>query len=197
MRLRLTVALTLIAAVVCLSIVFQNRTTAKVSVSPNNNPVQVKRKPLQPDLPGTVSGATNPELIPDTVAYELLMRSIADYPSENVFRDAGLQGDQITNALYNVQSFESAMSLFDQEARRIKSSRKGTEKLTPLQKKKEEYLERGMNHFLPMILGADGGSKIRSYIRERVKPKTKRVPGVNARKNKPGIDPNVGAHEEV
>jgi hypothetical protein len=81
------------------------------------------------------------------------------------------------------------MSLFDQEARRIKGSRRGTEKLSQLQKKKEEYLERGMNHYLPMILGADGGSKIRSYLNERIKPKTKKVPAINARKNKPEINP--------
>jgi len=69
------------------------------------------------------------------------MRSIADYPSENVFKDASLHGDQIRNALDYVQSFELAMSLFDQEARKIKGSRRGTEKLPQLQKKKEEFLE--------------------------------------------------------
>jgi len=42
--------------------------------------------------------------------------------------------------------------------------RKGIDKLGQLQKKKEEYLERGLNHYLPMILGPDGGSKIRSHL---------------------------------
>lgn len=121
------------------------------------------------------------------------MRSIADYPSENVFKDAGLHGDQIRNALNYVQSFELAMSLFDQDARKIKGSRSGTDKLAQLQKKKEEYLERGMNHYLPMVLGAEGGSKIRSYINGRVKPRTKKVPVDNARKNKPETNPKEAA----
>ncbi|HEX3146302.1 MAG TPA: hypothetical protein VHQ64_20170, partial [Pyrinomonadaceae bacterium] len=40
-----------------------------------------KRKPLQPDLPGTIDGAADPASIPDLIAFELFMRSIADYPS--------------------------------------------------------------------------------------------------------------------
>jgi hypothetical protein len=55
--------------------------------------------------------------------------------------------------------------------------------LAQLQKKKEEHLERGMNDYLPMVLGADGGSKIRSYINDRVKPRTKKVPVSNARQS--------------
>jgi hypothetical protein len=160
MRIRFTVflTLTLIVALVS-STVLQNRTNARVETKSNQVKSQVKRKPIQPDLPGTVSGATDPEAIPDTVAFELFMRSISDYPSESVFKDAGLRGDQIRNALNYVQSFELAMSLFDRDARKIKGSRSGTDRLAQLQKKKEEYLERGMNHYLPMILGADGGIK--------------------------------------
>src|SRR5215203_2743896 len=194
MHVRFTVilTLTLILALVS-STALHSRTNARVEAISKPVKPQVKRKPIQPDLPGTVSGATNPEAIPDTVAYELFMRSIADYPYENVFSDAGLHGDQIRNAVNYVQSFELAMSLFDKEARRIKGSRSGTEKLSQLQKKKEEYLERGMNHYLPMILGEDGGSKIRSYVNERVKPKTKKVPAINARENKPEINPKEAA----
>jgi len=197
MRVRFTVflTLTLILALVS-STVFQNRTNARVETKSNQVKAQVKRKPLQPDLPGTMSGATNPEAIPDTVAFELFVRSIADYPSDNVFKDAGLHGDEIRNALNYVQSFELGMSLFDQEARTIKGSRSGTYKLAQLQKKKEEYLERGMNHYLPMVLVEDGGSKIHSYINAQVKPKTKKVPVTNARQNKPNINPKGAAQYE-
>ena len=103
------------------------------------------------------------------------MRSIADYPPETIFKDAGLTGDQIANALADLSSFQNAMSLFDQEARTIKKSGRGGDKLNQLQSKKEEFLERGLNHFLPKILGAEGGNKIRTYINARVKAKTKRV----------------------
>src|SRR5688572_2977003 len=179
MRLRLLTTLTLIIILASISTILQSRRTAKATAFASQNSSQVKRKPIQPDLAGTVSGATNPVAIPDTVAYELFMRSVADYPSENVFKDAGLHCDQIKIALNYVQSFELAMSLFDQDARKIKASRSGADKLGHLQKKKEDYLERGMNHYLPLILGAEGGSKIRSYISARVKRKTKKVPASN------------------
>lgn len=170
----------------------QSRTTAKATATETckatQNTPQVKRKPLQPDLPGTVSGASNPEAIPDTIAYELFMRSIADYPSERAFNDAGLTGDQIANAMAYLSSFQNAMSLFDQNARMIKKSGRGGDKLGQLQKKKEEYLERGLNHYLPMVLGAEGGNKIRAYVNARVKPKTKRVPVSNAQNTRPAPD---------
>jgi len=115
------------------------------------------------------------------VAYELFMRSIADHPSESVFKETGLQGGQISNALNYLESFERAMSLYDQGARTIKTSQSGTDKLAQLQKKKEEYLERELNQYLPKVLGAEGNAKIRSYINTQVKPKTKKVPsGQNA-----------------
>ena len=79
MRLRILLILTLITTLSSLPIVLQSRTSATVIAFANQNTPQVKRKPIQPDLPGTVSGATNPEAIPDTNAYELFMRSVADY----------------------------------------------------------------------------------------------------------------------
>src|SRR5215213_4553797 len=176
MRLRLLIILTLITALISLPMILQSRTTVKATTFTSENTPQVKRKSIQPDLPGTVNGATNPEAIPDTVAYELFMRSIADYPPERIFKDAGLAGDQIANAMAYLSSFQNAMSLFDQNARMIKKSGRGVDKLSQLQKKKEEYLDRGLNHYLPMILGADGGNKIRAYVNGRVKPKTKKVP---------------------
>lgn len=198
MRLRLTLILTLITVLVSISAILQSRTTAKATASETckatQNTPQVKRKPLQPDLPGTVSGASNPEAIPDTIAYELFMRSIADYPSERAFNDAGLTGDQIANAMAYLSSFQNAMSLFDQNARMIKRSGRGGDKLSQLQKKKEEYLERGLNHYLPMILGADGGNKIRAYVNARVKPKTKRVPVSNAQNTTPAPDQKPDKH---
>jgi hypothetical protein len=128
MRLRFIMALTLIITLVSLPTILQNKTTATATASASQNTPQVKRKPIQPDLPGTVSGATNPEAIPDTVAYELFMRSVADYPSEYVFKDSGFSGDQITNLLSFVRSFEIVIGALDHAARHIKGARRGTEK---------------------------------------------------------------------
>jgi hypothetical protein len=191
MRLRIIVVLTLIAALAPFSTVFQSRTTAKATCSANQKPIQVKRKAIQPDLPGTVSGATNPEAIPDTVAYELFMRSIADYPSEYVFKDSGLSEDQIANLLSYVRAFETVVGSLDHGARQVKRTRRGTEKLAQFQKQKEEFLDRELNHYLPRILGAEMGKKLRSFINGRVKPKTKKVSLGIARQSPIEIDPRT------
>jgi hypothetical protein len=130
-----------------------------------------------------VSGATNPEAIPDTIAYELFMRSVADYPSEYVFKDSGLSEDQIANLLSYVRSFELVIGTLDHAARHVKATRRGTDKLAQLQKQKEQFLEREFNHYLPMNLGAEGASKIRSFLNARVKPKTKKLPANIAKKS--------------
>ena len=66
---RLIVTLTLIAVLVSLATVLPSRTTVRATAPAIQNTQQVKRKPIQPDLPGTISGASNPQAIPDTIAY--------------------------------------------------------------------------------------------------------------------------------
>lgn len=185
MRLRLITALTLIliTTLMSASMIVQTGTTAKATASPSQNAPQVKRKPVQPDLPGTVSGATHPEAIPDTIAYELFMRSVADYPSEYLLKDLGLSRDHAANLLSFLQSFELVVGALDHATRYIRGTRRNIElvqlqkqKLAQLQKQKERFLERELNHYLTSSLGAEGAGKIRSFINARVKPKTKKLP---------------------
>ncbi len=196
MRLRLIVALTLIAALVFLSTFFQNRTTAKTTCSTNQKASQAKRKPIQPDLPGTISGASNPEAIPDTVAYELFMRSIADYPSASVFKDSGLTEDQIANLLSYVSTFETVIGSLDHGVRQVKRTRRGTEKLAQFQKQREEFLDRELNHYLPRNLGAETAKKLRLFINGRVKPKTKKVSSVIARQSSTEANPRISGRSK-
>lgn len=182
MRLRLLVALTLISSLVSLSTVLQNRTTAEATASVTQNKPKVQRKQIQPDLPGTVSGTSNPEAIPDTIAYELFMRSVSDYPSDYVFKGSGLTDAQTETLLNYVRSFETVIGTLDQAARDIRREQRGADKLAQLQKQKEQYLERELKHSLRSNFGAEGASRIRSFINGRVKPKTKRVQADIARK---------------
>lgn len=135
MRLQIVVALTLIFSLVSLSTVLHSRTIAEATASPNQNTRKLERKMIQPDLPGTVSGTASPESIPDTIAYELFMRSISDYPSASLLQDIGLHDDQIANAMNYLSSFEQVISLFDREARSIKKAGNGSVKLKQLQRK--------------------------------------------------------------
>ena len=67
MRLRIGIALTitLITAVVSSALVWQSAKTAAVSASVNPKNIQVARKAIQADPPGTINGASNPDAIPD------------------------------------------------------------------------------------------------------------------------------------
>lgn len=76
------------------------------------------------------------------------MRSIADYPSWFGFKDSDLSGDQIVNILSYVRSFELVIGTLDHAARHIRGARRGTDRLAQLQKEKEQFLERELNHYL-------------------------------------------------
>lgn len=146
------------------------------AVSANQSTPKVKRKTIQPDLPGTISGASNPEAIPDTIAYELFLRSIADYRPEAALKDTGLNDDQIVTLLSYIHSFEAVIGTLDYGARHAKTSGRGVDRLGQLQKQREQYLDRELGQHLPRTLGVEAGNKIRSYLNRRVTPKTKKLP---------------------
>jgi hypothetical protein len=69
---------------------------------------QAQRKELKPDRPGTINGATDAASIPDTVAFELFMRSMAEFPCEAAFQKAGLDVEQMIRALSYLQTFKKS-----------------------------------------------------------------------------------------
>ena len=74
-RLAIALAITLTLTLASLLLVARSR---RMTVTANASKPQAtrQRKKIQPDLPGTINGATDPASITDTVAYELFMRSI-------------------------------------------------------------------------------------------------------------------------
>src|SRR5690242_17631730 len=153
----------LIALIVTASIVFPF-----VAVKPHGTPSQGKKTPTpqatrkkpQPDLPGTISGAFDPASISDTVALELFMRAISDYPSPAQFKDFNLDDEQIANVLGFVQSFEQTLSQMDQAARMLRSLERNPDALAKLEKKKQDFLGHILKQDLPRLLGADGQNKL-------------------------------------
>src|SRR2546423_3548812 len=95
------VAVLFVLAVIALiaSPLFIASSSRKAPAASTPSQPQAKRKQLQPDLPGTINGASDPASIPDTIAFELFMRSRGDYPSQSAFKDFGLNPDQVANVL--------------------------------------------------------------------------------------------------
>ena len=135
-RLMIAVAITFLAALVSSPMIRRSRMTDKPEVSSTQSKPRAQRKKIQPDLPGTINGALDPASIPDTVSFELLMRSFGDYPSEAAFKDFGLNADQVTNVLSYAQSFQQVMSTMDEAARVLRRSGSNPKELAKLQKQK-------------------------------------------------------------
>src|ERR1041385_6046464 len=105
---------------------------------------QAKRKELKPDRPGTISGATDAASIPDTVAFELFMRSRAEFPSADAFQKAVLDGDEIARALSYLQTFEKKLSAMDQAARELRFTRRSPAELSTLERQRQAFLSEGL-----------------------------------------------------
>jgi hypothetical protein len=79
-----------------------------------------QRKTLQPDLPGTIDGSTNPAAIPEHIAYELFFRSLGksssltlankvqlnDVETDGLLREARLVEESITKIEQKIMGLE-------------------------------------------------------------------------------------------
>ena len=140
------------------------------------------QKPARPDAPGTVSGASDPAAIPDHIAYELFMRTLAEQPARahSLAERAGLRGEQVERLLRAAEDFASTMSYTDgraRDARRLAARGSGPEagaELARLSEAKRGNVARHREHSRHS-LGAEGASKLLAYVGGEVKRKVKRV----------------------
>ncbi len=133
----------------------------------------------QSDPPGTIDGSKNPELIPDTVAYRLVLLAIAE--PENAtnaqqarFRakiaGARLGEDDIQMLLGIVGPFQNQMDALTTQAMQILTRDPlpfpGTpdyQSLTGLSKQREPIFNQAMSA-LPARLSADGAARLQAYV---------------------------------
>jgi hypothetical protein len=158
------------------------------------------------DLPGVISGARNPEKIPDTVAFRLLLRSLVtpgrdeiragDAPAQDastakvvrqaherqVFTAVGLS-DVETVALRAVaEEFDRRVKELDESAAEVKNlawpdpGPEAIAKLEQLQGKRED-LVRELMRSLPQRLGAPAAARLNLYVREHVKAGIQMIQG--------------------
>lgn len=158
------------------------------------------------ELPGVVSGARNPEKIPDAVAFRLLLRSLVtpgrsevragDTPAQaastakvvrqayerQVFTAVGLS-DEETAALRAVaEEFGRRVKELDERAAEVKNlawPEPGPEAMAELEQlqDKRDDLVRELMRSLPLRLGARGAARLNLYVREHVKAGIKVIQG--------------------
>ena len=209
MKVKLTAVLLITIIAISLAITTASSKTSKnpvVATAPTASTIA----PLPQDPTGTIDGATQPDMIPDRLAYSLLFRFLSGRSTEDeknrarayvrmIFgcRDCGKQkatAEQKEAAQAEVEAFLSIASDFekhvgalDRQARDIKGQ-SGTKldkeskiKLGHLKQQKDTFVDSLMAS-LPSRLGASGVAKLRRYMKEQFKTKVKIGPAPSQRK---------------
>ena len=133
----------------------------------------------QPDPPGTIDGAKNPELIPDEVAYRLVLLAIAE--PENAadaqkarfqakVAPAGLDGNDAEALLGILGPFQSQLDAADAQGSQIlardpipPSGSPDYQQLLQLGQQKDTALAQAISA-LPARLSADGVAKFQAFV---------------------------------
>lgn len=192
----LVILLATIAVVGTLSIVIgasKSSSNNTVATPPASTVVALKNNP-----PNTINGATNPELIPDHVAYSLLFRFLANRENEGdkkairaYIRQMGLgkkkckdceasetQDTDIDSLLAVAEEFNRRVAVLDRQAFNLRVNNQSPRspqvmaQLADLQRQKEALVEEIIAS-LPQHLSVDAMKEMRNHINERVKRKIK------------------------
>ena len=159
--------------------------------------------PQSIEVPGTIDGSKNPELIPDSVAYAMLFKTIAGQTTAEKKRSIrsyvsqlGLgeqrcklcptsteNGDGDIDALINAaEEYQQRISRLDIIATKIKGrswpnpDQKVMKQLEQLQAD-NDAISRDMMATLPSRLSPTAWTRLQEQINQRVKPGIKIVPG--------------------
>jgi len=153
-------------------------------------------KPVQPppvvatDPPGTIDGAKSPELIPDDVAYRLVLLAVAEREDATDAQkaryrakvaSAGLNEDDTEAFRVILAAFQKQLDALNAQANEILARDPlpyaGTpdyQRLVVLSKQREPVFAQAMSA-LPARLTADGLAKLQSYV-QKVKRGMKYLP---------------------
>ncbi|MEK6406548.1 MAG: hypothetical protein AABN34_06255 [Acidobacteriota bacterium] len=170
------IILTLVVATISLipTIVVPSSFTAEIRLN------REQRRQLQLDLPGTVDGSASPSNIPDSVAYELFLRTLGRSASRELAERVGLENANVDSLLSEASWFEQGIPLFYKAFHEASSgantSQKTAIRLDSLRQQREAYIAKISGLFLPRRLGGSDAMKLLAYIRDEVKRKIKRIP---------------------
>lgn len=193
-----------LTAVLLFTIVASTLAITTASSNTSKNPVVSKAPattPLPQDPTGTIDGATQPDMVPDRVAYSLLFRFLSGRNTEDeknrarayvrmIFgcKDCRTEKEtpeqkaaaqaEVEAFLSIAADFEKHVSALDRQARETKGpvgakpDVEARKKLGQLKKQKDSFVD-GLVASLPSRLGASAVAKLRRYMKEEFKQKVK------------------------
>lgn len=157
--------------------------TPPTAAQTNQPQTSADQKPLRlsPRIKAIIKGAEKPNEIPDRVAYELFLRTVAENNARDLVKRAGFGDDVVERIVHDANFLNDRLQLLDGEARSVKekitdsSDLRTDSHLIKLQAIKDDYVAETINHFLPRTLGSAGISKLQDFIKTNVKGNTQKV----------------------
>ncbi|GEM_PF-1738295 len=175
----LVTTFTLLIVALSLSLSFNQPQQAQTNKTQNTNKQKEVRR--SPRIKGVIKGAEKPNEIPDMVAYELFLRTIAEGNARNLVERAGFKDEEIEKITNEANSFNFAVEFADRRAFELKADKEKSSdvqiksELVNLQKKKDELLEKVVNRYLLPNLSNEGTNKLRNFIKTEVKRNTQKI----------------------
>ena len=159
------------------------KVTQLTSAQTNETQISTNQKQsrISPRIKAIIKGAENPNQIPDSIAYELFLRTVAENNARYLVKRAGFGDEDVERIAHDANFLNDRLQILDGEVRSVKekitdsSDLRTNSHLIKLQAIKDEYVAETINHFLPRTLNSAGLNKLRDFIKKDVKGNTQKV----------------------
>lgn len=162
--------------------------TAATACRQPNKQLPPATKKAQKDLRGTINGARNPAAIPETVAYEMLLRTLAERPSRGLLEKAGFNFNQTEALLREADQFYNSLAQLDKQARELKAQRRTgpprwetVAELQRLQTRKEENVRQWKTRQETAPDEYHDFGRLQTLMRQEIVAKAKAIPAATLR----------------
>lgn len=144
--------------------------------------IQQKRPQRSSRIKQVIKGSEKPDQIPDIVAYELFLRTVAEGNARSLVEQVGLDEQQVKGVMLDSRLLYGILESLDMQARKLKAGPRNVQdrnlsaNLLRLQGKRDEAVAMLANRILPGTLREDGGiGKLKRFLDEQVKPNIQRL----------------------
>ncbi len=133
------------------------------------SPAPTKQLKKSSRIRGVIKGSEKPDQIPDMVAYELFLRTVGEGNARGLVKKIGLNEEQSEGVFQEARNLNNVLVFLDRQAFELKAVKKDFSALRPVQKRKDEMVERSVRQHLLSFLGAESLKKLKGFIDTRVK----------------------------
>jgi hypothetical protein len=180
-----------VTLIVCIQLVTQN-----ASAQRKYKEVKFQQKAIRqsPRIRGVIKGSEKPDEIPDVIAYELFLRTVAEGNARGLVKQSGLNDEEIESIVLDAYSVNEVLQGTDRRAFELKS-KKGIRadsliksELLRVQQKKDEVIERAITTWRQGGLGPESMKKLGDFVKTQIKKNINKVLTVSPPKKHIGFN---------